>query len=921
MMNKRLLFLITLFIPFLLTATELTLNINFSELDLFSPQKNTGWGTLSVPGKPQLPTKNLNIIIPPNAINVSYTYELAPLQNFFAPAPTINPPFSDGEHLLSAYLNYPATPIVKYLGIKHWGDITFVSFSVLPAVYNGVSWQICPSLQINLSWSSDAISKPNRIPPILSSLQKNNEVIDYFFINPQDIQKYYTYNYSKNYDYLIVTIPTLYPALASLEAFHQSQGLITTYANINTIITTSPGNSEAEKLRNYLISQYYAHPFTYLLLVGDYDIIPVMYLTPEPDGSETVASDFYYSDLTSIIDVDSDGRLGEYSMGEGDQDYLCDFTPEVFVGRISNNNINFISQIANRTIDFEQSNSPWKRKALLPAAFLNYAGEPETEFMETDGAIFMEYAKATALNDYQCTTMYEQVGCHPSLPSDFDLNYTNLKNQLNSTSYGILNWSAHGSSTSSARKVWMSDDNGNNLPDSWEMEWYNLVDLETFDNLINQDGLILFASSCNNGMMDNYSSCLAEYALQNKAVDVCAATRTGWYKIGWKNPGWGGLSSYNYHFLENLAKNHMSVGASHAFANLLHTQYYLFGDPVDSDGIIYPELQNVYTYMLFGDPAVYHQNNQNPPMGEILIYEPLSQEGLPLVNALNELGNFNVIYTDKLIPDYDYINGFEAIFCLFGWAPNAFIPEPGSLEYNLLNQYLENGGKVYIEGDLPWDIDYSLWSKFGAICPYNTLAYIEAIKFDINSLSMTWQYNQNDPWATPLMPYSESANELFYTFNSSHPNFSIGIYNSNGYFRTIASSFALSSIEEGEYGIKDMVTVILDTLDVLNLLPTPCSDPYLSPVISRIITMPNPFSSQLSFSFETKEPITAQIQIFNLRGQKIRTIQSEVLKAGKQNVIWDGCDAQGKPVPTGIYLWRIDNSRTSQCGKVIKLHS
>ena len=118
-----------------------------------------------------------------------------------------------------------------------------------------------------------------------------------------------------------------------------------------------------------------------------------------------------------------------------------------------------------------------------------------------------------------------------------------------------------------------------------------------------------------------------------------------------------------------------------------------------------------------------------------------------------------------------------------------------------------------------------------------------------------------------------------------------------------------------------MVTVILDTLDVLNLLPTPCSDPYLSPVISRIITMPNPFSSQLSFSFETKEPITAQIQIFNLRGQKIRTIQSEVLKAGKQNVIWDGCDAQGKPVPTGIYLWRIDNSRTSQCGKVIKLHS
>ncbi|HQK57597.1 MAG TPA: C25 family cysteine peptidase [Candidatus Syntrophosphaera thermopropionivorans] len=919
-MNRRFLFLTILFIPFLLTATELTLNINFSDLELFSPQENYGWGTLSVPGTPQLPTKNLNIILPPDAINVSYNYEFAPLQNLSAPAPVINTPFSDGENFLSTCEHYPSTPMLKYLGIKHWGDIKFVSFSVLPAIYNGVSWHICPSLQINLSWSLNAISKPNRIPPILSSLQKNNQVIDWFFVNPQDLQSYYTYNYSKDYDYLIVTTPALYPSLTALEAYHQSQGLVTSYININTILASSPGLTDGEKLRNYLISQYNAHPFTYLLLVGDYDKVPVMYLTPEPDGNETVPSDFFYSDLSSIIDVDSDGRLGEYSAGEGDQDYLCDFTPELFVGRISNNNVNYISQIVNRTISFDSSDAVWKKKALLPAAYLNYAGEPETIFLETDGAVFMEYARNTALNDYQCTTMYEHMGYLPSLPSDLDLDYDLLKNQLNSNSYGILNWSAHGSSVSSARKVWMNDDNGNNIPDSWEMNWYSLVDRETFDNLVNQDGLILFAASCNNGMLDNNFSCLAEYALQQKAVNVCAATRTGWYKIGWKNPGWGGLSSYNYHFLENLTKNNMSVGAALAFANLLHTQYYLFGDPVDSDGIIYPELQNVYTYMLFGDPAVYHQNNQNPPLGEILVYEPLSQEGLPVVNALNNLGNFNVIYSDKLIPDYNYINNFEAIFCLFGWGPNNFIPEQGSLEYNLLNDYLENGGRIYLEGDMPWDSDSIFWSKFGTICPLNTLAYIEAIRYDKDDLSMTWQYNQNDPWTTPLLPYPETASELFYTSNSSHPNFPIGIYNSNGYFRTVASSFALSAIEEGEFGINDMIAIILDTLNVLNLPPTPISDSVLTPSISKVITMPNPFSSQMSFCFETKEPSKTQIQIFNLRGQKIKTIQSEALGAGKQNIIWDGCDAGGKPVPAGIYLWKMDNSQSIQQGKLLKLH-
>ena len=84
--------------------------------------------------------------------------------------------------------------------------------------------------------------------------------------------------------------------------------------------------------------------------------------------------------------------------------------------------------------------------------------------------------------------------------------------------------------------------------------------------------------------------------------------------------------------------------------------------------------------------------------------------------------------------------------------------------------------------------------------------------------------------------------------------------------------------------------------------------------------MPNPFSSQMSFYFETKEPTETQIQIFNLRGQKIRTLQAETLKTGIQNIIWDGCDMQGKTVPAGIYLWRLNSSHTILQGKMLKLH-
>jgi hypothetical protein len=99
-------------------------------------------------------------------------------------------------------------------------------------------------------------------------------------------------------------------------------------------------------------------------------------------------------------------------------------------------------------------------------------------------------------------------------------------------------------------------------------------------------------------------------------VAVFGATRTGWYKIGWENPVgvasaaktimcWKTMSSPNV----GWRRGGLDQSAPH--------QYYLFGDPVDSGGIIYPELQNVYTYLLYGDPAVGHSAVQTPPDGEI----------------------------------------------------------------------------------------------------------------------------------------------------------------------------------------------------------------------------------------------------------------------------------------------------------------
>jgi hypothetical protein len=897
--------LVLILLPAGLTAARLDLTCSFSANDI-PLQGNTlsNYGFITAPGLPRLPVKTLNILLPKDASISSWDCHLLGESFISAPAPAVNSGFADGERYLDAPVRDIGTQRCVYLGVKQWGDMRFASFRVLPAVYDdaGKGYRMATGVAVGIEYAG--VEKHSYVKGRIPLTYKAMDSASGFFANASMLPQWYSPTQSKDYDILIVSLPHLYSAFSAWEAFRNGQGLSTNFANISTILASSPGSNDAEKLRNYVAAQYAQQSFGYLLLIGDHDTVPTAYLTPEPDGSETVPSDFYYSDLSSIFDADGDNRLGEYSTGFGDQDYLVDFTPEVFVGRISTNSATEVSAIAQRVVSFEQDNGEWKNHALLPAAFLNYQGEPETIFLQTDGADFMEYEVQTVLSSMTCETMYEHTGVVPSHPSDFDLSYDTLAGLISTQSYGLLSWSAHGSATSSSRKVWINDDNQNQLPDSWEMDWMNMVNRNSFNAITNPDGMVVFAASCYNGMIDNDNSSLAEHALIKKGVAVLGATRTGWYKIGWKNPGWGGLSSYNHHFLENYVSNGMSVGAAHAWTNLLHTQYYMFGDPVDSNGIIYPELQNVYTYMLFGDPLIGHTTSQEPTQGEILVWEPMSSEALNVVNAINASGRYNVIYTDKLIPDYSYLDRFEAVFCLFGWGDTTYVMNPGSLEYNLLNSYLDSGGKLWAEGWMPWDPSDPFWGKFGVHAPLDMLLPIGDILYQHGSQNMIWDYSLPDVYTQALLPTMPASTTLFTNQYPQYPDHALAIYNSNGSYRTVAASFQLCKIADAANTLPDMLSVICDTLGIGSGGSVDMDDP-LTPEAWVVSNYPNPFSDTSIIKFDLAMSAPVRIDIYNTRGQRVRSIELGNLTKGTSIARWDGRDDNGHLVASGIYAARI----------------
>ncbi|MCD6166789.1 T9SS type A sorting domain-containing protein, partial [bacterium] len=59
------------------------------------------------------------------------------------------------------------------------------------------------------------------------------------------------------------------------------------------------------------------------------------------------------------------------------------------------------------------------------------------------------------------------------------------------------------------------------------------------------------------------------------------------------------------------------------------------------------------------------------------------------------------------------------------------------------------------------------------------------------------------------------------------------------------------------------------------------------------------------------------LEIYNLLGQRVRTLVDGAIDAGSHTVVWDGRDEFGKIVPTGIYLYRLQSADFVRVRKLV----
>jgi len=579
--------------------------------------KTSGFDILSIdgcdsftgkPGEPVLPVKTVNILLPPSVTNA-----------------TVEMIDTDFETLEGDFLIYPAQEAAitsKNLMIKtepdriiyalssEWPSKTFEIVDVAKMrEYNVLILKIYPlkyipslrkvvlysRIKLSVSFEKKNVSSISSVKysPGFEDLCKETVV------NPSLLNTYaFSSQFSQEeYKYVIIAPSSFASAINFFADWKNGKGISTRVFTLEEITADYDGEDVPEQIRNCLIDSYEKWGIEWVLLCGDVNRIPVrMVYSPVGEGYDPYAPcDYYYADFTGDWDSDGDGKYGEISDD-------VDWYPDVYVGRLPARTASELTTMITKIINYEK-NQPageWSRRMLFAGAFLNFENEDGDGYPETDVATLHEKVKDDLLPlSFSHKRLYEKEGLDPSdYASEEELSFSNLQDEIGA-GYIYVTLGAHGAPEGMGRKVWVSDENDNSVPEEDEMSWPTMV--STAMSLTNEGLLsLVYADSCLTARIDYSSDSLAETMIKspNGAIAYVGATRVCYYSVGWQL-GWGFNQELDYRFwayMFNDDSTSAKPGVALYKSKLWYSNHYDMTEEAHR--------HNLFVYVLLGDPEL-----------------------------------------------------------------------------------------------------------------------------------------------------------------------------------------------------------------------------------------------------------------------------------------------------------------------------
>jgi hypothetical protein len=114
----------------------------------------------------------------------------------------------------------------------------------------------------------------------------------------------------------------------------------------------------------------------------------------------------------------------------------------------------------------------------------------------------------------------------------------------------------------------------------------------------------------------------------------------------------------------------------------------------------------------------------------------------------------------------------------------------------------------------------------------------------------------------------------------------------------------------GESEPSNEVNVVITTTDDVT------SVPYVTGLQRNY---PNPFNPETTISFTLQEADHVTVEIFNTRGQRVKTLVNEHREAGEHQLLWNGRDDSDREIASGIYFYRMKSGRYTSTKKMLMM--
>ena len=138
------------------------------------------------------------------------------------------------------------------------------------------------------------------------------------------------------------------------------------------------------------------------------------------------------------------------------------------------------------------------------------------------------------------------------------------------------------------------------------------------------------------------------------------------------------------------------------------------------------------------------------------------------------------------------------------------------------------------------------------------------------------------------------------------------------YYHTIHDSLAYLSISLAAEVAK-MAIATLATLADSQTTSVEAGPPTLAFPTALFPVYPNPFWVTVRVEYSLAAKGRVRLSIYNVAGQMVRELVNESQSPGKYSVFWDGRDQRAHPLPSGVYLYRLEVSDKSWIRKAVLL--